>query len=211
MSPKKITTKDFIFRLKEMIKYRGRNWDYDFSSVEYVNSHTKVKVKCLVHDDTFETRPYDLLRGIGCPRCAGNKKYDLESFKKAVKEKHNDKYDYSRVKKFNSLHEVISIICKEHGGIFLQSAYKHLRGSGCPVCLQKKRLERFINTAKQKHGDRYDYSRVNYTSNNKGVEILCPIHGEYFVQIPKNHLRGSGCPKCAIERRKKTKLRKRSK
>ena len=32
--------------------------------------------------------------------------------------------------------------------------------------------------------------------------IICTIHGQ-FLQLPTNHLAGSGCPKCALQRRKK--------
>jgi very-short-patch-repair endonuclease len=35
------------------------------------------------------------------------------------------------------------------------------------------------------------------------VEIICPEHG-FFSQTPLSHLRGSGCPKCGIEKMKKS-------
>ncbi len=34
----------------------------------------------------------------------------------------------------------------------------------------------FINRAKEVHGDKYDYSLVNYISSNSKVCIICPIH-----------------------------------
>lgn len=37
-----------------------------------------------------------------------------------------------------------------------------------------------------------------YIRNNKNVEIICNKHGS-FLQMPVNHLRGSGCPKCGKE------------
>lgn len=45
----------------------------------------------------------------------------------------------------------------------------------------------FIDKAKKIHGDKYDYSRVEYVKNNLKVIIICRVHGE-FVQPPKNHL-----------------------
>lgn len=59
-----------------------------------------------------------------------------------------------------------------------------------------KRLTKndFILKAKEKHGDKYDYSLVVYKNNKDKVEIICPIHG-VFNQRPKDHMRGDGCPK----------------
>ena len=45
------------------------------------------------------------------------------------------------------------------------------------------------------HGDKYDYSLVNYINTNTKVKIVCKEHG-VFEQIPKSHLKGSGCSKC---------------
>lgn len=56
--------------------------------------------------------------------------------------------------------------------------------------------EEFIAEARQVHGDRYDYSRVNYVNAHSKVEILCPRHGSFW-QEAKSHLIGKGCPKCA--------------
>lgn len=57
--------------------------------------------------------------------------------------------------------------------------------------------EEFIERAKAVHGDKYDYSRVNYVDRNKTkVEIICPAHGSFW-QLPGNHLAGKGCLKCS--------------
>lgn len=53
----------------------------------------------------------------------------------------------------------------------------------------------FIEKARLKHGDRYDYSKVEYVKAIEKVIIICKIHGE-FDQIVRNHLSGSGCSKC---------------
>jgi hypothetical protein len=75
--------------------------------------------------------------------------------------------------------------------------------------MKKKTTEEFINDAKKVHGDRYDYSMVDYSDNRTNVKIICPIHGE-FEQIPSVHLRGGGCNKCGqlITNKKNTKFRR---
>ena len=59
----------------------------------------------------------------------------------------------------------------------------------------KLTTEEFIEKAKQVHGDKYDYSKVEYINNRTKVCIICPEHGEFW-QLPSNHLQGTGCPNC---------------
>jgi very-short-patch-repair endonuclease len=54
----------------------------------------------------------------------------------------------------------------------------------------------FIERSKIIHGDKYDYSLVNYEKSLTKVTIICPTHGE-FTQTPNSHLNKNGCPKCA--------------
>jgi very-short-patch-repair endonuclease len=59
--------------------------------------------------------------------------------------------------------------------------------------------ESFIKEAKKIHGEKYNYSLVNYKNVSTKIRIICSKHN-VFEQTPKNHiLRKSGCPKCAIE------------
>lgn len=54
----------------------------------------------------------------------------------------------------------------------------------------------FIEKAKAKHGNKYDYSKVNYVAAKTKICIVCSVHGD-FEQTPTNHLSGFGCNKCA--------------
>lgn len=60
---------------------------------------------------------------------------------------------------------------------------------------KRRTTEEFIELAKRVHGDKYDYTKVNYIFNREKVCIICPIHGEFW-QTPNSHLQGKGCPKC---------------
>lgn len=55
---------------------------------------------------------------------------------------------------------------------------------------------KFIEKAKLIHGDRYDYSLVDYKGYKYKIKIICPIHGE-FEQLVGNHLKGANCLACA--------------
>lgn len=56
-------------------------------------------------------------------------------------------------------------------------------------------LEAFIERSNVIHGNKYDYSKVNWTNTKTKVEIICPVHGSFF-QKPYKHLEGQGCPDC---------------
>jgi len=192
--PKKITTEEFKKRAKE------KHGDtYDYSKVKYINSNTKIIIVCNKHGD-FEQLPNNhSYRGDRCPKCAGKYKTS-EEFIKEAKIKHEDKYDYSKVKYINSNTKII-IICNKHGD-FEQLPTSHLsQGCGCPKCAGniKSTTEEFIKKAKIKHGDKYNYSKIEYTNNHTEVDIKCNVDGHgIFKQTPHNHSStGQGCPKCA--------------
>ena len=56
----------------------------------------------------------------------------------------------------------------------------------------------FIEKAIEKHGKKYDYSKVNYINSQTKVCIICSKHGEFW-QNPNSHLNGRGCPKCGVD------------
>jgi len=55
--------------------------------------------------------------------------------------------------------------------------------------------EQFISRSKKIHGNKYDYSLVEYNGNKIKVKIICHKHG-VFLQSPNSHLRNHGCPSC---------------
>ena len=63
------------------------------------------------------------------------------------------------------------------------------------LCKRVVTTESFIAEAKEKYGDRYDYSKVDYKNKEHRVTIVCPVHGDFQVYA-REHLDGKGCPKC---------------
>lgn len=61
---------------------------------------------------------------------------------------------------------------------------------------KRKTTEEFIKDARKVHGDKYDYSKVEYIRANIKVCIICSEHGEFW-QTPAAHLSKQDCPKCA--------------
>lgn len=187
----------FLAKLKQ-----STNWnnDYDYSEVDYINSKIKIKITCNEHG-IFEQTPNKILGGRGCPNCRKNIKLTTETFIIKANKVHNNKYDYSLVNYINSTKK-IKIVCNEHG-IFEQTPAAHISGQGCRKCSDrnngdrsKKTKEIFIEEAKLKHGNTYDYSKVDYQGTTTKVKIICLLHG-VFEQIPIDHIKGRGCSKCS--------------
>ena len=68
----------------------------------------------------------------------------------------------------------------------------------------RKRLtiKKFIQKAREVHGENYTYPE-DYIGSNTKIKIICPEHGE-FLQFPYNHLRGIGCLKCGYNKKRLT-------
>lgn len=117
-----------------------------------------------------------------------------------AKKIHGEQYNYSKVKYIRSTDTVI-IECPIHGE-FYQTPNSHLNGYGCKPCGIAKSsksnyltTEEFIEKAKIKHGERYDYSSTEYVNSKTKVEIVCNVHGKFYQQ-PNSHLSGYGCKLC---------------
>lgn len=124
---------------------------------------------------------------------------------------HGNKYDYSKVDYINSRTKVC-IICPEHGE-FWQTPNNHLHFEGCDICSKNKQREKRANKNDDfkrlsilKHGDKYDYSKVEYINNKTKVCIIChekdscgQEHGEFWQNPKAHYLRGDGCPKCNLK------------
>lgn len=191
--PAKLTTEQFIENARAVHGDR-----YDYSNTQYVNARTKVTIYC-PHHGPFQQLPSTHIRNHGCPDCANARRsaslrQTREDFIEQAKAAHGDRYDYSKVVYINNYSEV-TIVCPDHGP-FKQVPSIHVRNHGCPDCGSNKlTTESFIALATAIHGDRYDYSSVDYVRSNANVTITCQDHGP-FMQTPNSHLSMSGCPDC---------------
>jgi hypothetical protein len=110
---------------------------------------------------------------------------------------HGNTYDYSKVRYINNKTKV-TIVCKEHGEFDILPINHVSNKHGCRKCANTVCLtnEEFIFKAIKIHGDKYDYSKVNYINRKTVVIIICRIHGE-FITKPSSHIvLKTGCQKC---------------
>lgn len=191
-------TKHEKFLQKLLIK----NKHYEEGLFEVISFYkfSKEKIQVKTKYGICEVKPNVLLDG-GMPgiRSAVNKTdYIVNRFKEIW----GDRYNYSKFEYLGS-GKKSTIICKKHGEFECTMDNHIWRKAGCPKCGDKsskeKRtltVEQFTEKAKEVHGDKYDYSKVDYSNGHNKIEIICKEHGSFW-QAPYAHLYNkNGCPIC---------------
>lgn len=183
---------------------------YDYKNTAWVNSKTKINIRCRTHGEFIQSPSDHLHNKAGCPKCAntirGNRlRHSLEYILSKAILTHKNKYDYSLLT-FRNVDQRADIICPIHG-VFSQVIWDHINGHGCKKCADdilkdtnKITLDEFILRARKVHGNFYDYSATAYNGSGNKIDIICPAHG-VFNQTPSYHLRGAECPVCTISGR----------
>lgn len=209
----KYMTKELF--IAEAKKVHGEE-TYNYDKFVFTNKKTKSIIHCNKHNIDFEQTPRKHLSGHGCPICryeksSSSKTHTTDWFLEKARDIYGDRYDYSK-SVYTKSYEKLEIIChekdefgNEHGS-FWMTPENHLHKTypqGCPKCArnrtnnaQRDTLQDFTNKSKLIHGDRYIYTKVEYINSKTKVCIICPEHGEFWMN-PDNHLSGQGCPYCA--------------
>jgi len=200
---RRLTTDEFIERAKAVHGDR-----YDYSMVDYQGNRKKIEILCKYHNKTFLQEPSNHLMGKGCTDCGNisvgiKKSSNTEKFIEDSIRIHGNKYDYSHVQ-YKGKKTNVKIFCNTHKTFFLQTPDTHKKGSGCPACgkvigkiKKTAKITDVLAKFKETHGDKYDYSRVDYVRRDKKVKIICKTCGTTFEQVPAAHIQGNGCPVCA--------------
>ncbi len=177
---------------------------YDYSKVDYKNANTKIIIICKIHGEFDKTPSKHTNSKQGCAKCSGYYIPTTDEFIENAKLIHGDRYNYSKVD-YKYSNENVIITCKVHGD-FLQRPGNHINSKqGCSKCAGNinKSSQEFIEEAIKIHGDKYDYSKVDYKCANAKIIITCKIHGD-FEQKPYCHLNGNGCNMCCKNRKLNT-------
>ncbi|MFA5626233.1 MAG: DUF723 domain-containing protein [Thiohalomonadaceae bacterium] len=128
------------------------------------------------------------------------KKSNKEEFVRKARKIHGDRYVYDKVD-YRGSKVPVTIICPEHGNFDMTPGNHLNRGQGCRDCYIASismTPEDFEKRAREVHGDKFDYSKANFTETRNPVTIICPVHGK-FKQRASSHLDGYGCRECASE------------
>ncbi len=162
---------------------------YDYSLVEYINSHTKTVFICKRHNEKFYQTPNDHLHcSNGCNKCKNEVKRNnfsktKEHFIQESKEKFGDVYDFSKTKYINNNTKVY-IYCKKcNQELFIIPKDFLRRGHKCLVKKEEvvnkkeanriKRQNSFLERLNKKYNNKFDTSEVYYTTNKDKVTLTC--------------------------------------
>ena len=124
----KKTHKEFIEELK------AKNPNIDILG-EYINNKTKIKCKCLIDGHIWEPTPETILRGQGCPKCAGTLKKTHEEFIEEIK---NINPNIEILGKYINANTKIKCECLVDGNVWEVTPSSILCGYGCPKCHSSK-------------------------------------------------------------------------
>ena len=75
----------------------------------YVNAKTKIKFKCLKDGHIWESEPYRVMNGTGCPMCSNRIKKTEDDFIQMLAERNPD---VELISKYNSMHERALFRCR---------------------------------------------------------------------------------------------------
>ncbi len=170
----------------------------------YTSMRDKIDLVCRKCETRFSQTASNHLRGKGgCPSCSVTRqRLTTADFVNLARAVHGEAFNYDSVKYVTSHIDVI-IHCNTCCEDFPQSPNTHLTGSGCQTCgyramaeAHRSSTEDFIAAAKKVHGNKYDYSKVQYVGSTIKVEIVCKRHGA-FLMTPNAHLVGQDCRLCS--------------
>ena len=190
---------------------RAQNNKFDYSKTIYKHSRAPLTIICPKHGEfvtTYETHVSKRAKATGgCPGCRYDKlaerKFTYEDVLNILKEKFPDRAYTITHDAWEQKGRRAWFTCPKHGQWFADKSHV-FAGHGCPKCgiesrtrAQTYTADDFIKKAIEKHGDKYDYSRVEYKGTEVPVEIICPIHGPFW-QRPHAHSGSQkrGCPEC---------------
>lgn len=184
-----MTNEEFIEKARSI---HGDKYSYE-KTVFAGYGKREIVITCPKHGDFIQTASRHIHSARGCFAC-GRKVPTLAEFVEKCNSIHNNRYDYSLVV-FNRLGDKIIVICPDHGEYSVKAA-DHWSGVKCGRCEGKHfTVADFIQKATSIHGNKYLYTKVEYTTSHKKVTITCPTHGD-FTQTPNSHLNGNGCKQC---------------
>lgn len=199
---KRLTTEQWILKAKEV-----HGDIYDYSKVNYKDIMTKVEIVCNKHGSFWQIPNDHTSKAAGCKECRKvslSKRLSLttDEFIDRSSKVHNNEFSYENTNYVNSKTKVL-VTCKVHGD-FKAIPQNHLNGVGCPNCSETfvdvaSNFNKFLENAKEKHGDKFNYSKVEYINTTTKVLIGCPVHG-FYEQTPGSHLSSSnGCKQCGYD------------
>lgn len=166
----------------------------------YSKGKEPIECECLVCGYEWSPIARGLLKGHGCPSCAGNIKLTHEQFLTKFKDRNPSFDKINVIGRYDGMTKKIKCDCKICGTPWNPRAYDLIRGSGCPSCSGNIGFthDRFINDIKEKN-PHYDDILIlsKYSGSYNRIECCCKICNYKWYPMATSLLQGTGCPNCA--------------
>lgn len=162
---------------------------------------SQFEIECTDHGEKFTKTAAVQMKLSGCKK--GIKEKRLLPEKEKCIEKSKIKYgegkiDYSKAR-LMTLHGKMKFKCVKHNVEFDQTVTRHLKTTGCNVCITNCKTKYFIAASRAEHGDdTFDYKDAVFKDTKTKVKLTCNECKHEFSQVPYSHIsQGAGCPKCS--------------
>lgn len=172
---------------------------------KYINSKSRIPVRCSKCGFVWTPRGQDLLSGRSCKRCSQAARHEARMqqgniiFLERIKEKNPA---ITPLEKYQGSDQKIWFKCSLCKHVWQTSPYNIVHGHGCPKCNSArkglvKRLtqEDFETRLKEKNPDLTALGQ--YTKSSEPIKVKCKKCGHTWTPIAGNLLSGHGCRQCA--------------
>lgn len=187
-------------KLIELIKSNFGD-KFDTSMVHYIGANSPFILKCNDCGSIISVYKRSIIDSKSiCKEC--DNRHNRDEFIKNANEKFGNLFNFDKAYlEYKNRDEYVTVKCIKCGGEFkIRPRNLIFSLKDCPLCtnIRSRNTDEFIELAKEKYGDKFDYSRVNYVNNSAKVELYCKTCQEWFSVSPREFLSGvHGCPKCA--------------
>jgi len=171
-------------RLLDKVKFLNITESIDFSKVsdeDVSNCYSKIPLICKKCKYNWKPSINSIVRGSGCPDCAGSAPYTLQRLlDKANKLKIDEKIDFSKVTEehISNSKSKIPLICKKCNYEWSPAIGNIISGNGCPYCGGKipYTLQRLLDKASLLNiTEIIDFSKVTEEHIDNGAHSKIPL------------------------------------
>jgi hypothetical protein len=161
----------------------------------YRGANQPISARCSACDYDWMPRPTNLLKGIGCPRCAGVPRRAHQEFVQEIEQVHNGGIEV--LGDYTALAQRVLVRCRVCQHQWEPIANSLIRGHGCPKCLGHHRTQQeFVDAIWQISQGKIEVLGTYQAAATK-VEVRCRTCHHIWEATPNNLLRGGGCRECA--------------
>lgn len=202
------TLERFLVRATQV---HGNIYNYSQVKEEHIQGKTsKIPLKCNMCLYEWAPPIASHINGKnGCPNCSGKVPWTLERLLDRAKEIHGNAYNYDQIREEDIKGDKSKIPLKCNTCLYEWAPIigSHINSkSGCPNCAANVSwtLEKFLDRAKEIHGNAYDYSQIreeHIRGHKSRIPLKCNTCMYEWTPVINSHINmKSGCPSVIVQK-----------